>query len=48
MYMDDTFMCMDKSEWMRLMCIDGRVEWMRFLCMTVYMYNYLHMCNFSV
>jgi hypothetical protein len=29
MYMDDTFMCMDR-----------RVEWMRLLCMTVYMCDF--------
>jgi hypothetical protein len=32
MYMDDTFMCMDK---LRLMCMDGRIEWMRLLCMII-------------
>jgi hypothetical protein len=41
-----------RLEWMRLMCKDGSVEWMRLLCMmlcmTVYMYNYEYMCDFSV
>jgi hypothetical protein len=30
------------------MCIDGRVEWMRLLCMTVYMYNFVYMCDLPV
>jgi hypothetical protein len=30
------------------MCMDERVEWMRLLCMTVYIYNYAYMNDFSV
>jgi hypothetical protein len=33
---------------MRLMCMDDRVEWMRLLCMTIYMYNYMYICDFLV